>query len=112
LPTNTLTAIDGVIDPLNNYPGDGVVPNAVIGQRYIILNDAPINALWTNVVAYKYDVIEYNGSAWTVSFDSSSNSATQYITNVSSDDQLEWNGSEWVNSYEGIYNPGYWRIYL
>jgi len=112
LPANTLTAIDGVIDPSNNYPGDGSVPVATTGQRYIILNDTPINALWTNVIAHKNDIIEYNGTTWTISFDSSSNNTTQYITNVSSDDQLEWNGTEWVNSYEGIYNPGYWRIYL
>ena len=112
LPTNTLTAIDANVDPSKNYPGDGSVPNAVTGQRYIILNDTPINAVWTNVVAKKYDIIEYNGSAWIVSFDSSTISDTHYVTNVSSSDQLEWNGNEWVNSYEGIYNSGYWRIYL
>jgi len=112
LPTNTLTAIDAVVDPAKNYPGDGSVPAAVTGQRYIILNNAPINALWTSVVANKNDIIEYNGSTWTVSFDSSTISDTQYVTNVSSDDQLEWNSKEWINSYEGIYNSGYWRIYL
>jgi len=112
LPTNTLQAIDAVVDPAKNYPGDGSVPAAVTGQRYIILNNAPINALWTSVVANKNDIIEYNGSTWTVSFDSSTISDTQYVTNVSSDDQLEWNSKEWINSYEGIYNSGYWRIYL
>ena len=112
LPTNTLTAIDAVVDPSKNYPGDGSVPSAVTGQRYIVLESTPINALWTNVVANKNDIIEYNGTSWTVSFDSSTNNTTQYITNVSSSDQLEWNGTEWINSYEGIYNSGYWRIYL
>ena len=112
LPTNTLTAIDANVDPSKNYPGDGSVPSAVTGQRYIILNDTPINAVWTNVVAKKYDIIEYNGSAWIVSFDSSTISDTHYVINVSSSDQLEWNGNEWINSYEGIYNSGYWRIYL
>jgi len=112
LPTNTITAIDANVDPSKNYPGDGSVPSAVTGQRYIILNDTPINAVWTNVVAKKYDIIEYNGSAWIVSFDSSTISDTHYVTNVSSSDQLEWNGNEWINSYEGIYNSGYWRIYL
>jgi hypothetical protein len=112
LPTNTLTAIDANVDPTKNYPGDGSVPSAVTGQRYIILNNTPINAVWTNVVAKKYDIIEYNGSAWIVSFDSSTISESHYVTNISSSDQLEWNGKEWVNSYEGIYNAGYWRIYL
>ena len=112
LPTNTLTAIDAVVDPTKNYPGDGSVPSAVTGQRYVILADTPINALWTNVVANKNDIIEYYGTAWTISFDSSTNNSTQYVTNTSSNDQLEWNGTEWINSYEGIYNSGYWRIYL
>jgi len=112
LPTNTLTAVNAIVDPTKNYPGDGSVPVALTGQRYIILADTPINALWTNVVAHKNDIIEYNGTAWTVSFDSSTNNSTQYVANTSSSDQLEWNGTEWINSYEGIYNSGYWRIYL
>lgn len=112
LPTNTVTAVDAIVDPTKNYPGDGSVPSAVTGQRYVILNDTPINALWTNVVAHKNDIIEYNGTTWTISFDSSAINTTQYVTNVSSNDQLEWNGTEWINSYEGIYNSGYWRIYL
>ena len=112
MPTNTLTAVDAIVDPSKNYPGDGSVPSAVTGQRYVVLESTPINALWTNVVANKNDIIEYNGTAWTVSFDSSTNNTTQYVTNVSSNDQLEWNGTEWINSYEGIYNSGYWRIYL
>mgnify|MGYP001581165669 FL=1 len=112
LPTNTLGAIDAILDPTNNYPGDGTVPAAVAGQRYIIISSAPINTYWTNVVANKNDIIEFNGTAWSVSFDSSAISTTQYITNVSSNDQLEWNSKEWVNSYEGTYNSGYWRIYL
>ena len=113
LNTNTLQPIDGIVDPIKNYPGDGSVPAAVSGQRYVILNDVSSGtAQWSNVVASQNDIIEYNGSAWVVSFDSSNNNNTQYVKNVSSDDQIEWNGSEWINSHEGIYNSGYWRIYL
>jgi len=112
LRTNTLQPIDGVVDPSKNYPGDGSVPSVVSGQRYVVLNDCPVSAQWSNVVANKNDIIEYNGSSWVVSFDISTINDTQYVTNVSSDDQLEWNGTDWINSYEGIYNSGYWRIYL
>jgi len=111
LPTNTLTAVNAILDPAINYPGDGTVPAAALGQRYILINDTPSNQL-LNVVAHKYDIIEYNGSAWNVSFDASTTVDTQYVTNVASNDQLEWNGKEWVNSYEGIYNAGFWRLYL
>ena len=112
LPTNTLSSVNAIVDPSKNYPGDGSVPIAITGQRYVILDDIPINPLWTNLVAHKNDIIEFNGTAWSISFDSSTVSDTQYVTNLSSNDQLEWNGKDWVNSYEGIYNSGYWRIYL
>lgn len=112
LPTNTLTAVDAIVDPSKNYPGDGSVPAASTGQRYIILDNTPISPLWANVSANKNDIIEYNGTTWTISFDSSTTNTTQYVTNVSSSDQLEWNGKDWINSYEGIYNSGYWRLYL
>jgi hypothetical protein len=112
LPTNTLGTVDAILDPAINFPGDGTMPSAATGQRYILLSDLPSSTNWGNVVAGKYDIIEYNGSAWIVSFDSSNISAVNYVTNVASNDQLEWNGSEWVNSYEGIYNAGYWRLYL
>lgn len=112
LPTNTLTAVDAIVDPGKNYPGDGSVPAASTGQRYIILDNTPISPLWANVSANKNDIIEYNGTTWTISFDSSTINTTQYVTNVSSSDQLEWNGKDWINSYEGIYNSGYWRLYL
>ena len=112
LPTNTLTAIDAIVDPTKNYPGDGVVPTASVGQRYIVIDDIPLNITWANSTAKRYDIIEYNGSSWNVSFDSSTINSTHYVTNVSSNDQLEWNSKEWVNSYEGIYNSGFWRLYL
>ena len=112
LPTNTLTAIDAIVDPTKNYPGDGSVLAASVGQRYIVMDDIPLNITWANSTAKRYDIIEYNGSSWNVSFDSSTINSTHYVTNVSSNDQLEWNGKEWVNSYEGIYNSGFWRLYL
>lgn len=111
LPTNTLVAVDAALNPNNNYPGDGSVPLPMQGQRYLLLGDIPLSTTWSGAVAFKNDIIEYNGTNWVISFDNS-NTTTQYVTNTASDDQLEWNGSDWVNSFEGIYNPGYWRLYL
>lgn len=112
LPANTLVAVNAIVDPTKNAPGDGTVPVAVTGQRYIILNDMPVNPAWTNLQAKRYDIVEYNGSAWVVSFDSSNINTTEYVTNVSTNDQLEWSGKEWLNSNEGVYNAGFWRLYL
>ena len=112
LPSNTLQAINGIINPQTAYPGDGNVPLPNTGTRYILLNELPITANWNNLQANRYDIVEYNGSNWVKVFDSANINNTEYVTNISSGDQLEWNGTEWVNSNEGIYNPGYWRIYL
>ena len=112
LPTNNLTAIDAVINPQSNYPGDGTVTAASIGQRYLLTQDLPAHANWTNAVAGVDDIIEYNGTTWVVSFDSSTVSDQKYVTNISSTDQLEWNGTDWFNSHEGMYKAGFWRIYI
>jgi len=112
LPTNTLTAINAITNPSGSYPGDGTVPAASTGQRYLITSDTPINATWTNVVAHKDDIIEYNGTNWVVSFDASAINSQQYVLNGASSNQLEWNGTEWFNAYEGVYKAGYWRLYL
>jgi len=111
LPTNTLQAINGALNPLKNYPGDGSVPLPQQGQRYLLLEDIPLSTTWNQTVAYKNDIIEYNGAGWVISFDNH-NDTSQFVTNTSNDLQLEWNGQEWVNSFEGTYNPGYWRLYI
>jgi len=112
LPTNTLTAISAVINPSVNYPGDGSVPAAVLGQRYLLTADLPLSPNWSNITAEKHDILEYNGTTWIVSFNSTNITDTQYVSNNTTMDQLEWDGDTWFNSYEGIYNAGYWRLYL
>lgn len=112
IPSNTLTAIDAVVDPSKNFPGDGSVPAPAVGQRYLLAATLPVTANWTMAVANINDIVEFNGTNWIVSFDSQSVSTQQYVTNVASSDQLEWTGSEWINSFEGVYNAGFWRLYL
>ena len=112
LPTSTLTAINGIINPNASFPGDGTVPAPAQGQRYLITEDTPISANWTNLQAKKNDIIEYNGTNWIISFDSTNNNNQQFVLNNASGDQFEWNGSEWFNAYEGIYKAGFWRLYL
>lgn len=112
LPTNTLPAIDAVVNPQSNYPGDGTVPPALSGQRYLLTADLPLSGNWTNTVANENDIIQFDGTNWNVTFDASTISAQNYVTNLSSTNQLEWNGSDWFNSYEGMYKAGYWRLYL
>ena len=56
------------------------------------------------------DLIQYNGSAWVVHFDSSESDGPTYIQNNFTGEQFKWDGTEWANSYQGRYYPGFWRI--
>jgi len=113
LPTNTITNVDKIIDPHTNYPGDGTLDPAAIGQRYLITEDLDdVGYPNWGLDASANDIIEYNGSAWTVSFDASATSSTQYVTNDNTSKQFRWTGTQWISSYEGTYNPGFWRLVL
>ena len=127
LPTNTLSAVNAIIDPfnvtvenVNNTEQSLLTP--VAGTRYLILNPignvanntgvAWAGAEGTNLIANAGDIIEWNGSYWTVQFDSQSNSTVQYITNANTLVQYQWTGDSWVKSYEGLYSSGYWSLVL
>ena len=114
LPTNTLQPISGVVNGKVNYPGDGTVPAPTTGTRYLLMDGIPVSSNWNGLsTANKYDIVEFDGSSWSITFNASANqSSTHYCINLTTADQLEWNGSEWVNSYEAVYNAGFWRIYL
>ena len=112
-PTMTQTAVDAVIDPQANTPGDGTIAAASSGQRYLIIQDIAGGSGWNGSVAKQNDIIEYDGSNWNIMFDASGNGSTvQYVTNTTTLDRLKYNGTAWVNAFEGTYNPGFWRVYL
>ena len=117
IPTNSLPAITKIINPLKSAPDAGLDSNAT-GQRYLILNDIGSSSntdgpdAWGNLVAGTNDIIEYNGTAWQIAFDSSEEKGIQYITNTNTSLQYKWTGSEWVKSYEGEYRAGDWSIVL
>jgi hypothetical protein len=117
LPQNTLAPVNAVIDPLRSGPGQGLAP-AQLGQRYLLLDgignyDNPDPAAaWGNVAANANDIIEYNGIAWQVSFDSENSTTTQYVTNINTEVQYRWIDNQWVKSYDGIYPGGEWNIVL
>ncbi len=109
---DTQTAVDAVINPQTSYPGDGTLTAAVNGDRYLVLDEVPSGGTWGTISAKKNDIIQYNGTIWSVSFDASNTSTTEHTTNTTTMDKLKWTGSQWVNAYEGTYNSGFWRIYL
>jgi hypothetical protein len=113
IPANTQDPITKVIDPEISYPGDSVLPSAALGQRYLLLNSIPGGSAWGGIAADSNDIIEFNGTVWSVTFDASNNTtSTHYTTNLFTLDKLKWTGSQWINAYEGTYNAGFWRLYL
>jgi len=114
LASDTQGNVDAIINPQVNYPGDGQLPAATNGQRYLILDDISDQPAgpWGAVSANANDIIQYNGSAWVVSFDASANAGPDYVTNLASSKQFEWTGEVWQDSYEGTYREGWWRLYI
>ena len=117
LPTNTLTPITKVINPLVVGPDQGL-PNATTGQRYLLTESIgnSINSespdAWGSLVANKNDIVQYNGSSWIVAFDASSATGREYVVNNHTSLQYKWTGSDWVRSYEGLYTGGQWSLVI
>ena len=113
LPADTMSAIDAIVNPHYNYPGDGTLPVALTGDRYLLLDDTQDSGPWEVVNAKANDIIEYNGRSWVITFDAlSTTTSGDYVTNTATGDQFEWTGTQWQNSYEGIYREGWWRLYI
>jgi hypothetical protein len=122
VPSNTLSPVDAVINPLRSGPNEGLDP-ASIGQRYLLTEDTGSDVgaspvAWQGIngqplVAKTNDIIEFDGSRWTIAFDSTSSpNNKQYVTNITTGIQYEWTGSSWVKSYQGLYPGGRWSIVL
>ena len=123
-PTNSLDAIDAIIDPRKNTAVT-LAQSAVVGTRYLILNaigsgnngatDGP--SAWrgtdnADLIANANDIIEFNGTHWIVSFDSAAETVLQYVSNLTSGTQYKWNLNQWVKSFEGEYKNGLWTLVL
>ena len=121
LPANTLDAVDAIIDPWT-VTVDSSILNPAVGTRYLILN--PIGQVgsesapaWAgtnpaqHLIANANDIIVWNGTYWTVAFDSRE-ATVQYVANLNTTVQYKWTGENWVKSYEGFYHAGDWSLVL
>ena len=111
--------VDAVIDPTNFNPHETGYPAA--RKRFLILENINSQATaWANwrglnnedVIANANDIIEWDGTKWTVIFDSQATAETIYITNQTTGIQYAWDSEAWMKSYEGIYNNLNWRLVL
>jgi hypothetical protein len=110
LPNASLPAISAIINPSRVAPGKNL-PAAVTGQRYLVLEDVPNNNYWGVTDAKANDIIQYNGSNWTVSFNSAANTEA-IVLNTTTNILYEWRAEQWISVFEGTYQNGWWRIYL
>lgn len=123
-PTNTLTAINAIIDPLRATV-DASITNPSLGTRYLLLNDIgsennPVGQgaeAWQgtggeNLIAHANDIIEWDGTQWQVDFDSQSESTLYYVSNLTTGTQYKWTGVHWVKSWEGEYKGGLWSLVI
>jgi hypothetical protein len=126
IPGNSLASIDAIIDPTTFSPKNLTTTHV----RYLILEDINTDPLladaidldraaqaWRNtdgtyLVARANDIIEWDGSQWTVSFTSSTVTELTYITNIRTGIQYVWDGENWSKSFEGEYTAGNWRLVL
>jgi hypothetical protein len=127
IPPNTIIGSRGTVDAIINP--DTFAPNdPSAGTRYLILENINVvdqygepdysgpeawkNADNSDFQANENDIIEWNGSAWTVVFNSQEVSEVTYITNIYTGVQYKWDGESWAKSFEGIYDKQAWRIVL
>jgi hypothetical protein len=74
--------------------------------------DAWKNSDSSDFQAYANDIIEWNGTAWNIVFNSADTTTTTYITNSYTGVQYKWSNGSWSKSFEGVYDKTLWRLIL
>jgi len=120
MPSNTLDPVNAIIDPSRVDVGNMLL-SPTVGTRYLLLDDVgsysnvqgPVAWHGTDgidLVAHRYDIIEYTGTHWAVVFDSQNFTELVYVTNLVTQIQYKWTDQQWIKSYEGRYPGGQWSI--
>lgn len=110
MPSTSIPSINAIINPSKSAPGKNL-PAAAMGQRYLVIDDVPESTFWGITSAKANDIVEFNGTSWVVSFNSSANS-NAVVLNTTTGLIYEWRNGSWISAYEGTYRNGFWRLYL
>lgn len=121
LPANTLAPVTAIIDP--QTIGIERVIGVAAGTRYLLINDIGDDSnqdpaiAWVSsdpygLVAHANDIIEFDGSVWSVVFSAAEVDESKYCTNLKSGIQYAWDGMNWTKSVEGTYAGGEWTLVL
>ena len=123
-PSNTITAINAIIDP-QRVTVNASITSPATNTRYLLLDDiGSINttpgtgpSAWRgsdgqDLIAHANDIIQYNGTHWSVTFNSRTDTNVEYVSNLTTGTQYKWSNSQWVKSWEGEYKNGLWTLVL
>lgn len=117
LPQNTLSPVDGVVNPIVSGPNAGL-PGPIPGRRYLITDDigntGDTTSAWGDLVAKANDIIEYDGlsNEWFVSFEAADATEYEFVTNLTTNIQYRYADGAWMKSYEGWYDQGDYSIVI
>ena len=123
---NPRGTIDAIVNPETFNPRpmlpNGALDWAATDSRYLVLEDitstiadGPVawnNNNGTDFMAHANDIVQWDGVQWNIIFTSQSTTELTYITNSRTGVQYAWDGVSWMKSFEGIYDPGKWRLVL
>jgi hypothetical protein len=120
LPANNLPPVTAIINP-QSVNVSAYLTNLVTGTRYLLIesigsfNNANGAVAWRGIdgqdlVAHAGDIVQYNGTHWTVAFDSATVNSVQYVTNLTTGIQYRWEHAQWVKSYDGVYDSRHWSV--
>jgi hypothetical protein len=67
---------------------------------------------WGSFTANANDIIMWDGTQWSVIFNSQAQAGPTFITNKYTGIQYKWEGESWTKSMEGVYPAGKWQVIL
>ena len=97
-----------VIGPGTTNPsGIHISPDGT--KMFIVGNHTDLVRSYTLSIPYVFTEVV---GGWSVSFDSSETSTSNFTTNSANNKKYKWDGTEWKSYLEGNFLPGFWRVYL
>lgn len=109
--SNTIPNVDLVIDPTENYPGDGKIPLPALGQRYLLVDDMAVNAPgWAVPLADRtsttWGVIEEDPRYLTEGTDTDPLNVPMWriVPDAKANDIIQYNGTEWEIAFSSTSN--------
>tara|TARA_B110000259_G_scaffold53589_2_gene63117 strand:+ start:625 stop:2106 length:1482 start_codon:yes stop_codon:yes gene_type:complete len=122
-PNGDRNKIDYIINPYKTNPAnlkssnprililDSINDSANVEDAAYDGPDAWKNNDGSEFVASANDIIEWDGTNWSIVFDASTDDSTiVYTSNLNTSKQYKYENNEWVLAYDGEYPRGTWRL--